>query len=80
MNQPVIQKNPVFTFEAEGEHILDKKKLNELVRQCCGGGPPGQDGNYLTPDVEEVCGFPLRKIFQPEVGSLFFITVTNNLS
>ncbi|ETS75394.1 hypothetical protein PFICI_12338 [Pestalotiopsis fici W106-1] len=55
MNQPVIQKNPVFTFEAEGEHILDKKKLNELVRQCCGGGPPGQDGNYLTPDVEESC-------------------------
>lgn len=55
MNQPVIQKNPVFTFEAEGEHILDKKKLNELVRQVCGGGPPGQDGNYLTPDVEESC-------------------------
>lgn len=61
MNQPVIQKNPAFTFEAEGEHILDKKKLNELVRQCCGGGPPGQDGNYLTPDVEEVCTFLMRE-------------------
>jgi transcription initiation factor TFIID subunit 12 len=53
MNQPVIQKNPAFTFEAEGDHILNKKKLDELVRQVCGGGP-GQDGNYLTPDVEEV--------------------------
>ncbi|KAK6076601.1 Transcription initiation factor TFIID subunit 12 [Seiridium cupressi] len=53
MNQPVIQKNPAFTFEAEGEHVLNKKKLDELVRQVCGGGPPGQDGNYLTPDVEE---------------------------
>lgn len=53
MNQPVIQKNPTFTFDAEGEHVLNKKKLDELVRQVCGGAP-GQDGNYLTPDVEEV--------------------------
>lgn len=57
MNQPVIQKNPAYTFETEGEHVMNKKKLDELVRQVC-GGPPGQDGNYLTPDVEEVCLLP----------------------
>jgi transcription initiation factor TFIID subunit 12 len=54
MNQPVIQKNPAYIYETEGDHIMNKKKLDELVRQVCGGGPAGQDGNYLTPDVEEV--------------------------
>lgn len=54
MGQPVIAKMPVPQFDAEGEHVLSKKKLDELVRQVCGGGSPGADGNYLTPDVEEV--------------------------
>ncbi|KAI1370538.1 hypothetical protein F4677DRAFT_438125 [Hypoxylon crocopeplum] len=53
MGQPVISKMPPVQFEAEGEHVLSKKKLDELVRQVCGGGSPGADGNYLTPDVEE---------------------------
>ncbi|KAI1136491.1 hypothetical protein F5Y05DRAFT_391453 [Hypoxylon sp. FL0543] len=53
MAQPVIQKMPVLQFDADGEHVLSSKKLNELVRQVCGGGSPGADGNYLTPDVEE---------------------------
>ena len=59
IGQPVIAKAPAFTFEAEGEHVLSKKKLDELVRQVCGGGPAGADGNYLTPDVEEVRPPPL---------------------
>jgi len=54
MNQPVIPKMPVPQFDTEGDHVLSKKKLDELVRQVCGGGSPGADGNYLTPDVEEV--------------------------
>lgn len=54
MSQPVISKMPSPQFDAEGEHVLSKKKLDELVRQVCGGGSPGADGNYLTPDVEEV--------------------------
>ncbi|KAI0836983.1 hypothetical protein F5Y06DRAFT_272741 [Hypoxylon sp. FL0890] len=53
MGQPVVQKMPVPQFDADGEHVLSKKKLDELVRQVCGGGSPGADGNYLTPDVEE---------------------------
>lgn len=54
MNQPVIAKMPIPQFDTEGDHVLSKKKLDELVRQVCGGGSPGADGNYLTPDVEEV--------------------------
>jgi transcription initiation factor TFIID subunit 12 len=54
MNQPVVAKMPIPQFDAEGDHVLSKKKLDELVRQVCGGGSPGADGNYLTPDVEEV--------------------------
>ncbi|KAI0380464.1 hypothetical protein F5Y04DRAFT_98716 [Hypomontagnella monticulosa] len=53
MSQPVIPKMPPVQFDADGEHVLSKKKLDELVRQVCGGGSPGADGNYLTPDVEE---------------------------
>ncbi|KAI3331053.1 hypothetical protein F4824DRAFT_476557 [Ustulina deusta] len=53
MNQPVIAKMPIPQFDTEGDHVLSKKKLDELVRQVCGGGSPGADGNYLTPDVEE---------------------------
>ncbi|KAI8626251.1 hypothetical protein F5Y19DRAFT_230504 [Xylariaceae sp. FL1651] len=53
MNQPVIAKMPAPQFDTEGDHVLSKKKLDELVRQVCGGGSPGADGNYLTPDVEE---------------------------
>ncbi|KAI2616863.1 hypothetical protein GGR54DRAFT_609142 [Hypoxylon sp. NC1633] len=53
MGQPVIAKMPAPQFDAEGEHVLSKKKLDELVRSVCGGAAPGGDGNYLTPDVEE---------------------------
>ncbi|KAI0023430.1 transcription initiation factor TFIID subunit A-domain-containing protein [Xylariomycetidae sp. FL0641] len=53
MNQPVIPKMPVPQFDTEGDHMVSKKKLDELVRQVCGGGSPGTDNNFLTPDVEE---------------------------
>ncbi|KAI1323360.1 hypothetical protein F5Y16DRAFT_384084 [Xylariaceae sp. FL0255] len=53
MNQPVITKMPIPQFDAEGDHVMSKKKLDELARQVCGGGSPSADGNYLTPDVEE---------------------------
>ncbi|KFA51115.1 hypothetical protein S40293_04743 [Stachybotrys chartarum IBT 40293] len=53
MNQPVVAKIPAYSHEAEGDHVLSKKKLDELVRQVCGGSADGPDGNLLTPDVEE---------------------------
>lgn len=63
MGQPVINKMPPVQFDTEGEHVLSKKKLDELVRQVCGGGSPGADGNYLTPDVEEVSSNNRRSLF-----------------
>ncbi|KAK3689617.1 transcription initiation factor TFIID subunit A-domain-containing protein [Podospora appendiculata] len=53
MNQPALPKTPAFQLEGEGERVLNKKKLDELVRQVCGGTAEGQDGNLLTPEVEE---------------------------
>jgi transcription initiation factor TFIID subunit 12 len=53
MNQPPIPKIPAYSHEAEGDHVLSKKKLDELVRQTCGGSGEGQDGNMLSPEVEE---------------------------
>lgn len=55
MNQPAVAKIPAYNNDAEGDHVLSKKKLDELVRQVCGATSEGQDGNLLTPEVEEVC-------------------------
>lgn len=53
MNQPAVPRIPAYNHDAEGDHVLSKKKLDELVRQVCGGSAEGQDGNLLTPEVEE---------------------------
>lgn len=56
MNQPPVARIPAYNHDAEGDHILSKKKLDELVRQVCGGSADGQEGNMLSPEVEEVRG------------------------
>ncbi|KAL7951464.1 transcription initiation factor TFIID subunit A domain-containing protein [Trichoderma barbatum] len=53
MNQPAVPRVPAYNHDAEGDHVLSKKKLDELVRQVCGASAEGQDGNMLTPEVEE---------------------------
>ncbi|KAM0324795.1 hypothetical protein ACHAQA_007761 [Verticillium albo-atrum] len=53
MGQPALAKIPAFSHEAEGDRVLSKKKLDELVRQVCGGTAEGQEGNLLSPEVEE---------------------------
>lgn len=55
MNQPVMQKIPTFDVQGEGERVMNKKKLDELVRQVTGGGEGLDSGEGLSPDVEEVC-------------------------
>jgi transcription initiation factor TFIID subunit 12 len=72
MSQPVVTKTPAYTFDVEGEHVLSKRKLDELVRQVCGGGPPGADGNYLTPDVEEVCSH-----YDPCSSTIYFTLISS---
>jgi len=49
MGQPAIQKQPAFLLQGQGDRVLDKKKLDELVRQVTGGS-----GEGLQPEVEEV--------------------------
>lgn len=48
MGQPVINKFPPFQLEGEGDRVLSKRKLDELVRQVTGGAE-----DALTPEVEE---------------------------
>ncbi|MCJ1450618.1 Transcription initiation factor TFIID subunit 12 [Mycoblastus sanguinarius] len=54
IGQPAIQKHPGYVLEGEGERVLSKKKLEELVRQVTGGtGGEGEEGEGLTAEVEE---------------------------
>ena len=69
MNQPAINRIPAFNNEAESDHVLSKKKLDELVRQVCGGSSEGQEGNLLTPEVEEVCSIVLAIIWIQRIVS-----------
>ncbi|QIW95558.1 hypothetical protein AMS68_001076 [Peltaster fructicola] len=50
LGAPGVQKIPPFQLEGEGDHVLSKRKLDELVRQVTGSADPA-DG--LTPEVEE---------------------------
>ena len=59
MSQPVLQKTPGYSMEGDGDRVLSKKKLDELVRQVTGGGEGLGGGENLTPEVEEVCAFCL---------------------
>jgi transcription initiation factor TFIID subunit 12 len=53
MGQPALSRQPGYTLEGEGERVLSKKKLDELVRQVTGGGE-GREGEGLSAEVEEV--------------------------
>lgn len=53
MGQPAIPKHPGFVLEGEGERVLSKRKLDELVRQVTGGGE-SLGGEGLSAEVEEV--------------------------
>ncbi|RAQ99618.1 transcription initiation factor TFIID subunit 12 [Stemphylium lycopersici] len=48
MGQPVIPRPPPFQLEGDGDRVLSKRKLDELVRQVTGGSEEA-----LTPEVEE---------------------------
>lgn len=55
IGQPTIHRNPGYVLEGDGERVLSKKKLEELVRQVTGGtGGEGEDGESITAEVEEV--------------------------
>lgn len=54
LGQPAIQKHPGYVLEGDGERVLSKKKLQELVKQVTGVGAEGDDTEGLTPEVQEV--------------------------
>ena len=59
MGAPALSKHPGYVLGVEGERVLSKKKLQELVRQVTGGSGLDGDGEELDPQVEEVClAFP----------------------
>lgn len=60
LGQPVIQKPPGYNMEGDGNRVLNKKKLDELVRQVTGGGEGVGGGEGLTPEVEEVSFYSLH--------------------
>ena len=51
MSQPGLQRPAQFTLEGEGDRVLSKRKLDELVRQVTGSA--AEDESALAPDVEE---------------------------
>ena len=58
MGQPVIPRPPPFQLEGEGDRVLSKRKLDELVRQVTGGSEEA-----LTPEAEEV-SFEVLQVMQ----------------
>lgn len=54
--QPGIQRPPQFTLEGEGDRVLSKRKLDELVRQITGTAASASaetsTTTALTPEVE----------------------------
>lgn len=53
IGQPALQKHPGYVLEGEGDRVLSKKKLEELVRQVTGNADP-EGAQLLDPEVEEV--------------------------
>lgn len=66
MGQPVIPRPPPFQLEGDGDRVLSKRKLDELVRQVTGGSEEA-----LTPEVEEVKFFTYPKTTDLVTNILF---------
>ncbi|KXT00875.1 hypothetical protein AC578_971 [Pseudocercospora eumusae] len=70
MYHPGIQRAPPYTLEGEGDRVLSKRKLDELVRQVTGSAPASssdsESSSVLNPDVEE-CILEMTDNFVDEV-------------
>lgn len=53
IGQPGLTRPQPFTLEGEGDHVLSKRKLDELVRQVTGSADTSPDAGGLAPEVEE---------------------------
>ncbi|CAF9937792.1 MAG: Transcription initiation factor TFIID subunit 12 [Heterodermia speciosa] len=53
MGLPAIPRHPGFVLEGEGDRVLSKKRLQQLMKDVTGASE-GDDAEVMTPDVEEV--------------------------
>ena len=70
MQQPVMQKAPGFNVEGDAERVLNKRKLDELIRQVTGGGEGLDNSEGLTPEVEDVSYTLFRSLNYPRSSDL----------
>lgn len=57
MGLPAIPRHPGFVLEGEGDRVLSKKRLQQLMREVTGASE-ADDAEVMTPDVEEVRDAP----------------------
>ena len=62
MGQPSLAKLPAYKLEGDGNRVLSKEKLDELVREVTNNGE-GLGEPILSPECEEVCPFHLSLSF-----------------
>ena len=53
MGLPAIPRHPGFVLEGEGDRVLGKKRLQQLMKEVTGASE-GDDAEVMSPDVEEV--------------------------
>ena len=53
MGLPAIPRHPGFVLEGEGDRVLSKKRLQQLMKEVTGASE-GDDAEVMSPDVEEV--------------------------
>ena len=61
IGQPAIQTFPGYMLRGEGDRVLSKNKLQELVREVTGGAG-GEGAETLDPEVEEVCDISIGSL------------------
>ena len=53
MGLPAIPRHPGFVLEGDGDRVLSKKRLQQLMKEVTGASE-GDDAEVMSPDVEEV--------------------------
>ena len=53
MGLPALPRHPGFVLEGEGDRVLSKKRLQQLMKEVTGASE-GDDAEVMSPDVEEV--------------------------
>lgn len=74
MGLPAIPRHPGYVLEGEGDRVLSKKRLQQLMREVTGASE-GDDAEVMAPDVEEVRNHSLFPASSSNHFSLPFPTI-----